>query len=74
MEQNPESMNQRMYVRFTIVPKFSPTKESDRECEKIETLVLDCIYRKVQAHFEDLEQEEYERIHAKDEHSYQGRH
>ena len=74
MEHNPVIVKQRMFVRFTIVPKFAPTIESDCECEQIESLVLDSIYRKVQAHFDDIEQEEYERIHAKDEHSYQTRH
>jgi hypothetical protein len=70
MEQQPKSVNQQMYVRFTIVPKYSPTIESEEECAKIESLVLDNIYEKVQGHFEYIEQEEYERIHAKDEHSY----
>lgn len=72
MEQNPERFGRRMYVRFTIVPKYMPSTDSDIECRKIEDLVLDNIYNTVQSLFEYIEDEDWVRANEKDEHSYQG--
>jgi len=73
MEQNPESVNRcRMYVRFTIVPKYEPTKESDTECDKIEKMVLDVIFKKVQDHFIHLKHEDWLRTQENDRHSNRG--
>ena len=71
MEHDPGSINSRLFVQFTIVPKYTPTIECDMECRQIEDLVLDKIYENVQEQFE-VRKAEWTRDYEYDEHSYQG--
>lgn len=72
MEQNPGMVSCRMYVRFTIVPKYTPTKECRDESRQIEKLILDVIHNKVEDHFQHLEHEDWIIRHEKDRHSNRG--
>jgi hypothetical protein len=68
-EQSLESFSRKMYVQFTIVPKYTPTEECVQESDKIDKLVLDVIYTKLYDYFEHLRSLEYDRQNEYDEHS-----
>lgn len=71
-EQNPHRIERTMYVRFTIVPKYTPTDKCMEEESKINEMVLKTIYAKLYDYFEHLRNREDEHCEEYDEHSRNG--